>query len=117
MPYDVRQSVMDALDACRKIQEFTKGHTFETYQQHLRDRLAVERLFQILGEAFNRVDDADPSFRDEYLPEMGDVIGMRNRVIHGYDAVSDEIVWLAVTTRVPPLTDKLAAWLDGKSAN
>ena len=116
MLYDVRQSVMDALDACQKIQEITQGLTFETYQQNFRDRLAVERLFEILGEAFNRVDDADPSFRDKCLPEMGDVIGMRNRVIHGYDAVSDEIIWLAVTTRVPPLTDKLAAWLNGTTA-
>jgi len=117
MPHDVRKSVWDALDACRKIQEFTQGHTLETYQRNLRDRSAVERQFEILGEAFCRIDEADPSFRDEHLPEMGKIIGMRNRIIHGYDVVSDVVVWDAVTHNVPPLINKLTLWLGGESGN
>ena len=70
---------------------YTTGLTLAAYQEDEMRRLAVERLFEILGEAFNRMDDADPSLRDHF-PEMGKVIGARNRIIHGYDVVSDVII-------------------------
>jgi uncharacterized protein with HEPN domain len=112
MYHDVTKSVMDAVGACQAIQEFTKGHTLETYQADYMRRCAVERQFEILGEAFCRIDDADPLFRDN-LPEMGDVIGMRNRIIHGYDFVDDVIIWDAVKENIPNLMSKLEAWLAG----
>ena len=113
MPHDVRKSVWDALNACQLIQEFTTGQTLETYQADTMRRCAVERQFEILGEAFNRIDDIDPSFRDRFS-EMGDAIGMRNRISHGYDRVSDEVVWITAVKRVPSLMVKLELWLDGK---
>ena len=111
MLYDVRQSVMDALDACCDIQEFTKEYTLESYQADRPRRLSVERLFEILGEAFKRIDVADPLFRN-HLPEMGEVIGMRNRLVHGYDVVDDETVWATVKENVPALMAKLTEWLN-----
>jgi len=111
MPHDVKKSVWDAMDACRMIQEFAEGYTLETYQQDYRTRSAIERQFEILGEALNRVNDADPSFRD-HLPEMGKVIGMRNRIIHGYDRLVSSIIWDTVKDFVPDLQSKLEAWLE-----
>jgi len=111
MLHDIKKSVWDAVEACQKIQAFTRGHTLETYQADCLYRSAVERQFEILGEALNRVDEADPSFRD-YLPDMGKIIGMRNRIAHGYDYVQDEVVWLAATKRVSGLMTKLETWLD-----
>jgi uncharacterized protein with HEPN domain len=111
MYYDIIQSVMDAAGACRMIQEFTAGYTLETYQRDLRTRSAVERQFEILGEALNRAEDADPAFRDS-LPEMGNIIGMRNRLAHGYDRVSDAVIWDAAKTDVPDLQSKLTVWLE-----
>ena len=111
MPYDVRKSVWDAAEACRKIQEYTAEHTLETYRQNSRDIHAVERNLGILGEAFNRIDNADPSFRNR-LPEMGEIIGMRNRLIHGYDVVNDVVVWRTVKENIPLLMAKLDAWLN-----
>ena len=110
MPYDVKQSVMDAVEACQKIQEYTAGHTLESYRQNSLRVDAVERRFEILGEAFNRIITADPSFRDHF-PEVGKIIGARNRIAHGYDTVDDEVVWTAAQDNVPALMDKLAAWL------
>ena len=43
---------------------------------------------------------------------MGDIIGMRNRLIHGYDVVDDEVVWRTAEENIPPLMSKLAAWLE-----
>ena len=113
MPHDVRKSVWDALNACRLIQEFSQDHTLETYQRNPRDRSAVERQFEILGEAFNRIAEADPSLRSRFS-EMGDAIGMRNRISHGYDRVIDAIVLDVAKEDIPNLIDKLASWLDGK---
>ena len=111
MHYDVKKSVWDAADACKMIQEFAEGYTLETYLSDCRTRSAIERQFEILGEALNRVDDADPTFRD-YLPEMGKIIGTRNRLAHGYDRIEDEIIWTAVEKYVPELQNKLTAWLE-----
>jgi len=96
------QSVLDALNACQTIREFTQGQTFEAYLESKLLRSGVERQFEVLGEAFNRIDLIDPLFRDN-VPEMGAVIGMRNRIIHGYDAVDDSIIWDAVQRHVPRL--------------
>jgi uncharacterized protein with HEPN domain len=111
MYHDVKKSVWDAIEACQAIQEFTAGHTLKNYRADIKLRYAIERSFEILGEAFNRVDDADPSFRN-ILPELGDIIGMRNRISHGYDRVEDKIIWDAAVTKVPPLMGKLTAWLE-----
>ena len=111
MPHDLRKSVWDALNACKKIQSFTTGQTLEAYLADEMRCLAVERLFTILGEAFNRIDDVEPSFRDRF-PEMGQIIGMRNLITHGYDRVNDEMIFDSIRENVPTLADKLAEWLD-----
>ena len=111
MRYDLRKSVWDAAEACRKIQAFTAGQTLETYLADERLRLAIERLFEILGEAFRRIEDVDPSFRASFS-EMGDAIGMRNRLAHGYDRVDDEIVWITAGKPISCLANKLEAWLN-----
>jgi uncharacterized protein with HEPN domain len=92
----------DALQACRAIQLFTNGFSGEKYAENLLVRSAVERQFEILGEAFARLDGLSPTYRVEY-PAVGAIIGMRNRIIHGYDSVDDSIVWDAVTHHVPAL--------------
>ena len=110
MYHEVRKSVWDAVEACRKIQEFSAGCALKDYLADEMRRRAIERLFEILGEALNRVDVAEPSFRD-LVPEMGNAIGMRNRIAHGYDRVRDEAVWLTAKDNVPALYAKLDAWL------
>ena len=63
-----------------------------------------------MGEAFNQLDSIDPEYRHIY-PGMGKIIGMRNRIIHGYDNVDDAIIWDAVKHHIP----KLIAWLSSLS--
>jgi len=111
MPYDLRKSVWDATEACREIRELTAGKTLADYLADRPHRLAIERLFEILGEAFSRIDDVDPSFRDRFS-EMGAAIGMRNRISHGYDRVIDSVVLDVAKENIPVLMAKLAAWLD-----
>jgi uncharacterized protein with HEPN domain len=73
-----------------------------------RDRvlqLALVRLVEIVGEAAGRV---SPETRDQYadLPWQG-MIGMRNRLIHGYDAINLEILWNTIQFDLPELVELL----------
>jgi uncharacterized protein with HEPN domain len=106
MRQELAKLLLDALNASEAIMAFTADKSLSQYSSDLLTRSAVERQFEILGEAFSRIESLDPSFRNQF-PQMGSIIGMRNRIIHGYDSVDDEIVWDAVQAHVPTL----AHWL------
>lgn len=55
-------------------------------------RAAVERQFEIVGEALGRATDLEPQL-ERWLPEVRRIVGLRNRLIHGYGDVDEEIVW------------------------
>lgn len=65
-------------------------------------RSAVERQLEILGEATARLDRIDPDVAGR-LPALRLAIGLRHRIIHGYDAVDDEIVYRVVDEDLPAL--------------
>lgn len=106
MNEETKKRLFDALEACRAIQQFTSGINFTGYSADSMRRAAVERKFEILGEALNRAEESTPDVA-ERLPEIRRIIGMRNRIIHGYDAVDDEIVWDAVRNKIPHLLEHL----------
>ncbi len=102
MTAEFKQRIHDAIGACRAIQIFTAQVSFADYSGNLMLRSAVERQFEILGEALNRASEANPAFQPS-LPDVSRIVGMRNRIIHGYDSVDDEIVWDAIQHHLPPL--------------
>jgi len=53
----------------------------------------------------------------ERLPELRRIIGMRNRIIHGYDAVDDEIVWDAVQRKIPLLLEQISTLFRSEGEN
>jgi len=68
-------------------------------------QLSVVKLIEIIGEAASKM---SSEFRDETtdIPWV-DIIGMRNRLIHGYFDMDLEIVWTTATTEVPELLSQL----------
>lgn len=92
----------DALKAAESITVFIKGQSFQEYSNNLLLRSAVERQFEVLGEAFNKLDASFPEYRQTY-PDIGKIIGMRNRIIHGYDSVDHAIIWDATRSHLPAL--------------
>ncbi|MEZ5293433.1 MAG: HepT-like ribonuclease domain-containing protein [Vicinamibacterales bacterium] len=73
-----------------------------------RDRvlaLAVVRLLEIIGEAAARVPVAERTRRPD-VPWSA-IVGLRNRLIHGYDDVDHDIVWAIVSTDLPKLVSQL----------
>jgi uncharacterized protein with HEPN domain len=73
--------------------------------QDRRTRLALERAVSVIGEAATRLSDA---FQQQH-PEIPwhQIIGMRNRIVHGYDAVDDEVLWKTAAENVPKLIRQL----------
>jgi len=106
MNNQVRKRLFDAIQACLAIEQFTQGADFAAYTANAMMRAAVERQIEIIGEALNLAFQSDPDL-EEALPEVYRIIGMRNRIIHGYDSVDDMIVWDVVQSKIRPLRQQL----------
>lgn len=102
--------LFDALGAIDAATQFASGRDLASYAADLMLRSAVERQLEILGEACTRLQKEDPDLATT-LPAIRLAIGLRNRIIHGYDAVDDETVWRTVQDDLAPMRSALAALL------
>ncbi len=100
----------DALMAATHAVTFLQGVDDSAYAGNLLVRSAVERQLEILGEASRRALESDSSLRDR-IPDLILAIGLRNRIIHGYDRIENEVVAETVRRDLPPLTERLKAEL------
>lgn len=89
---EVRGYLFDIVQACELLTRFTQGKTFADYQADPMLRSAVERQFEIIGEALASVLHANPSLTTK-ITDSARIVAFRNRLIHGYATVSDEVVW------------------------
>ncbi|MBX3290372.1 MAG: DUF86 domain-containing protein [Acidobacteria bacterium] len=92
MQHDIRKLCFDILRAIEDIKTFTEGLEYEQYQQNRLVRLAVERDYEIIGEALKRM---EIRFADDFATVANGrkIIDFRNLLAHGYDEIADEIVW------------------------
>ena len=110
MTNETRQRLLDVLLSCGAIDRYTAGLDFASYERDRMLRDAVERRLGIIGEALSRAAVLEPLLVDQ-IPELRQIVGVRNRVIHGYDAVDDEIVWDIVRNKLPRLQARVAELL------
>ncbi|HSW07184.1 DUF86 domain-containing protein [Aquabacterium sp.] len=102
--------LVDALGAIDAAMSFAIGKSLESYEADLLLRSGVERQLEILGEACARlVKEHDALFNE--IPATRLAVGLRNRIIHGYDAVDDETVFRTVQDDLPGLRATLQLWL------
>ena len=102
--HDVRQAV----DA---IQRFCCDRQLEDYRADLMLRSAVERQYEIIGEALNRLRKLDPTMAAG-IAECDRIIGFRIVLAHGYDSVDDRISWDVVQNKLPVLEKDIARLMD-----
>jgi len=89
---EVKKYLFDVDQSCDLIRQFTEGMTFSQYAANPMVRSAVERQFEIIGEALVQALRTDPELESR-ISDIGRIISFRNRLIHGYASISDEIVW------------------------
>ena len=99
---EVRKLLRDALDACDSILRFVRGLTLAEYTNNGLVTSAVERQFEIVGEAMSRLRQVDAAVAQR-IPEVGRIVDFRNVLIHRYADVDDEIVWGVVEGKLPAL--------------
>jgi uncharacterized protein with HEPN domain len=96
----------DIRDAAAFIRQVTDGKTLEAYRADRVLRQAVERNFEILGEAMGRLARTDP----QTAARIGDhpqIIAFRNVLIHGYDLIDHVQVWSVITQDLPRLEQQV----------
>jgi uncharacterized protein with HEPN domain len=100
MPTD-RTRLLDMLNAARVLLDVTTGRTLAEMDSDVMLRSTVYWQFAVLGEAANAVSEET----QQALPDISwyGIVGLRNRLIHGYGKINNEVVWNLVQSALVPL--------------
>lgn len=110
MQPDPRTYLWDAHQAVKLAVKFGSGKTFAEYESDPMLRSAVERQFEILGEALNKLSRLDPELASR-IPDLPRIVAFRNILIHGYAEVDDGLVWQVLDKRAPAIMNVLQSLL------
>ena len=91
---DIHRSIEEILDFLPSEQNY-----FD-FEKDLKTRKAIERNIEIIGEALNRILNVDS---DIDISDSRKIVDTRNRIIHGYDSVTADILWLIIKKSLPLL--------------
>jgi uncharacterized protein with HEPN domain len=101
MSVEIKKYLFDIAESIDSIEKYLGDkRDFNIYLSNKMLRRAVEREFEIIGEAMSRIEKLDPKIE---ISSKKQIINMRNRVIHGYDKIDDEIVWGTIVRHLPTL--------------
>ncbi len=102
MDNEIKTWLFDINSAISEINGFFEEgkKMFELYRQDLKTKRAVERNLEIIGEAVKRILDKDQNFE---LTNARKIIDTRNLITHGYDTVSDDVIWGIIIKHLPKL--------------
>lgn len=105
------KTLEDIRDAASFVLEVAGGKTLEDYSGNRLLRQAIERNFEIIGEAIGRLVRNDPKTARR-VSEHERIVAFRNVLIHGYDLVDDELVWDTIENKLPVLLAEVEALLE-----
>jgi uncharacterized protein with HEPN domain len=111
MTVATKKLLLDVREAGESILQHTAGKSLVEYSADRFFRRAVEREFEIIGEALNRIDRLDPPTAARIF-KLRLIVDFRNRIIHGYDTVDDTVVWGIVEKHRPSLIKEVAGLLE-----
>ncbi len=77
---------------------------FIKFQKDIKTKRAIERNIEIIGEAMNRILKKEPGIK---ITNARKIVATRNRVIHGYDSVSEDVIWAIVVQELPKLENEI----------
>ena len=111
MDNEIKTFLFDVLQSIMEIESYFEGKPkiFDDYIKDIKTKRAVERNIEIIGEAINRILKIDKDFIIENAQK---IIGTRNRIAHGYDKISDDLIWSIVINHLPKLKTEIQKMLD-----
>jgi uncharacterized protein with HEPN domain len=107
---DPKSLLWDAHDAAGVIAAITAGKTFADFDRDIVLRSAVERQFEIVGEALAQLARLDAAMAEK-IPDLREIIAFRNVLIHGYAVIDRARVWRVIEENLPQLRAALAELL------
>jgi uncharacterized protein with HEPN domain len=111
MRREALKHLLDGFEAIEAIERFIENCTLDHYLHNELIQSAVERKFEIIGEALKRALEADPSVL-AIIPDLRRIVGTRNRIIHVYEAVDQLILWDSIQNDLPGLRSSLLTALE-----
>ena len=110
MDNSIKTWLYDILSSLNEIESYfvDTPKLFEVYQNDLRTKRALERNIEIIGEAMSRILKEDNSIE---ISNSRKIVDVRNRIIHGYDSVSDDVIWGIVIKNLPVLQKEVVVLL------
>ena len=110
MDLEIKTWLYDISKAIDEIESYfnSQPKLFEEYKKDIKTKRAIERDLEIIGEAVNRITKKNSSF---HLNNSDKIIATRNRIIHGYDNVSDELIWSIEINHLPKLKEEVLIYL------
>jgi uncharacterized protein with HEPN domain len=111
MDDNIKTYLYDILQSISEIESYFEGNSkiFDKYTKDVKTKRAIERNIEIIGEAVNRILRMDKEFQIENAQL---IVGARNRVAHGYDKISDSIIWSIVINHIPKLKSEIESLLN-----
>ena len=108
MDREIQTWLYDVLHAIKEIESYfdNKPDNYEDYSKDIKTKRAVERDIEIIGEALNRILKKDNNF---IIENAHKIIGTRNRIAHGYDKISDELIWSIVINHLSKLKTEITS--------
>jgi len=108
---EINAWLYDILQAIEEIEAYFQGRpkVFVEFENDMRTRRAVERNLEIIGEAVNRILKADPTLN---LSNSRKIVDARNRIIHGYDTITVEVIWGIIINHLPLLRKEVSDFLE-----
>lgn len=111
MQRDPRAWLWDVSEAAKDIAAFVTGLDSDGYAKSELVHSAVERKFEVIGEALNQLSKADPSMAAR-VPHLSQIVAFRNQLIHGYALVDHGTVWSVIQHSLPSLLQAVNELLD-----
>lgn len=110
MDNEIKKYLFDIQESIDPIQKYLGDkRDFKVYMADKMLRRAVEREFEIIGEAMSRIEKLDSTIE---ISGKRQIISMRNRVIHGYDKIDNVIIWGTIVRHLPILKLEIDNLLD-----
>jgi len=106
MDNEIKIWLYDILNSINEIESYFKDipKRFDSFQSNIQTKRAVERNIEIIGEAVSRILKKDINIQ---IANARKIVDTRNHIIHGYDKVSDDVIWGIIIRHLPKLKKEI----------